>query len=275
MPSASTRNPTPTGRAPDTPAPAEPLTRRRFVVRAAGAASAVVAASALPAPLPAAAWARVPGANDRLCLGVIGTGVRGRQVMAAFLKQPEVQIVTLCDVYDVALNEARAQFGAQAAGARTAADYRQVLGDRDVDAVLIATPDHWHATMAVDACRAEKDVYSRRRWCRARAARRSSSWAPRGASSSTAGSTPSRPGRAMRSRSRCQPRATSPRRTCRTLWPARARAPRPTRTWSAGTARRSPPTSASSPEYQRGPYPVTWARRHGAGTAPAACSTRR
>ncbi len=103
----------------------------------------------------------MPGANDRVRLGVIGTGSRGRDVMGAFLKQPGVEVVALNDVWDQAAAEARAKAAALPAGARAAvvADYRRLLERKDVDAVLVATPDHWHAQMAVDACAAGKDVY--------------------------------------------------------------------------------------------------------------------
>jgi predicted dehydrogenase len=138
-------------------APADaPVSRRTFVGASAGAAAGAALSAALPAGLSAAAWARVPGANARLRLGVIGTGGRGRDVMGAFLRQPDVSVVALSDAWDEAANQARAKAGAQAA---VHADYRALLDRKDVDAVLIATPDHWHAQMAVDACRAGKDVY--------------------------------------------------------------------------------------------------------------------
>jgi predicted dehydrogenase len=136
----------------DPPLPDAPLTRRAFVARSAGVA-AVAALSATP--LSAASWRRVRGANARLRLGVIGTGGRGRYVMTLFQKQPELDVVALCDVYDAYLQQA----AARAPGARTYGDYRRLLDARDVDAVLIATPDHWHAPMAVDAARAGKDIY--------------------------------------------------------------------------------------------------------------------
>jgi len=156
MSSTTSPSPTPADRLTPERLSQERLTRRRFVARSAGAAVAVVATSALPTALSAAAWARVPGANQRLRLGVIGTGSRGRDVMGVFQRQPGVAVVALNDVYDAALAEARATAGTEA---RTYADYRRLLDARDVDAVLIATPDHWHAQQAVDACAAGKDVY--------------------------------------------------------------------------------------------------------------------
>jgi len=120
------------------------LSRRTFVLGSAAAIS-----------LPAAAWARVTGTNDRLRLGVIGAGGRGRYVMSLFQKQPDLAVVAVCDVYD----RNRDQAIAASPGARPFSDYRALLDAKDVDAVLIATPDHWHSTVAGDAMHAGKDVY--------------------------------------------------------------------------------------------------------------------
>ena len=147
---------------PPRPPTAADTSRRDFLRHAAGTAGLALAAAAARAPAPAvsprteASRGRVPGANDRLRLGVIGTGGRGRDVMGAFLRQPGVEVVALSDVWDVAANEARGKAGPQAT---IHADYRRLLDRKDVDAVLIATPDHWHAPIAVDACGAGKDVY--------------------------------------------------------------------------------------------------------------------
>lgn len=106
--------------------------------------------------LSAASWNRVSGAADRVRLGVIGTGNRGSDVMSWFLKEPEVDVVAVCDCYDKALaNGLKLTEGK----AKTYTDYRALLDSKDVDAVLIATPDQWHKQMAIDACRAGKDVY--------------------------------------------------------------------------------------------------------------------
>ncbi|MFN7927860.1 MAG: Gfo/Idh/MocA family oxidoreductase [Blastocatellia bacterium] len=106
--------------------------------------------------LNAGSWKKVLGANDRVRLGVIGTGNRGSDVMAHFMKESDVEVVALCDVYESALNEAKAKTGGKAQGY---GDYRQLLANKDVDAVLIATPDHWHAKISIDACNAGKAVY--------------------------------------------------------------------------------------------------------------------
>lgn len=106
--------------------------------------------------LTAAGWNSVLGANDRIRLGVIGTGNRGQDVMSAFQKLPDIEVVALSDAYDKYMNEALEKTGGKA---KTYADYEQLLASKDVDAVLIATPDPWHARMAIDACEAGKDVY--------------------------------------------------------------------------------------------------------------------
>ena len=104
----------------------------------------------------AASAGRVLGANDRLRLAVIGTGGRGQSLMKELNRQGGVEWVAVCDVYDVRRSQALKLAGP---AAEQYLDYRQILSRKDVDAVIIATPDHWHATMAVDALRAGKDVY--------------------------------------------------------------------------------------------------------------------
>jgi len=122
--------------------------RRKFIARTgAGGAGLTFAA---------ASWNKVMGANDRVRLGVIGTGNRGGDVMGVFQGEPDVEVVALCDCYDVHLNAALEKTGGKA---KTFTDYRALLASKDVDAVLIATPDHWHSRMAIDALNAGKDIY--------------------------------------------------------------------------------------------------------------------
>src|SRR3954453_3000963 len=85
---------------------------------------------------------RVLGANDRVRLGFIGLGNRGDQVLDAFLKHKDAEVVALCDIWSPYVD-----FAAQKAGGSPAKerDYRKLLDRKDVDAVVICTPDHWHA----------------------------------------------------------------------------------------------------------------------------------
>jgi len=97
----------------------------------------------------------VLGANDRIRLGVIGTGRQGIDNMQNFM-QHGVEVAAVCDVYQPNLEK-----GLQAAGgkAKTYTDFRQLLDDKQIDVIINATPDHWHALPTVMACQAGKDVY--------------------------------------------------------------------------------------------------------------------
>lgn len=99
---------------------------------------------------------RVLGANEKITLGVIGCGGQGRWNMRDFLRQPDVQIAAVCDVYDANLNQAMEMTDDKATRYK---DFRKLLERKDLDAVLIATPDHWHALPTIYACEAGKDVY--------------------------------------------------------------------------------------------------------------------
>jgi predicted dehydrogenase len=103
----------------------------------------------------ASSYAQIPGANNRVNLGLIGCGDRGRGVMGTFLGNETVKVTALCDVYAAQIDRA----SERAPGARGYGDHRKLLESRDVDVVLIATPDHWHAGTTIDALEAGKDVY--------------------------------------------------------------------------------------------------------------------
>jgi predicted dehydrogenase len=133
----------------------------------------VVATTASAATALSLAHGRVLGANDQVRLGFIGVGNRGCQLLKAFLPHADAKIVALCDVYEPYLNGAYDRLDPRFAGLgkRTAQmpklegdvarvkDFRAILDRKDVDAVVIATPDHWHAIQMVAACKAGKDVY--------------------------------------------------------------------------------------------------------------------
>ena len=122
------------------------MTRRDF---ARAAPAAAVATPALTAR-------RALGANDRVRLGFIGLGNRGDQVLSAFLEHKDADVVAVCDIYQPYLEFAAKKVGGSPEQVR---DYRKLLDRKDLDAVVVATPDHWHALQTVHACRAGKDVY--------------------------------------------------------------------------------------------------------------------
>jgi len=126
-----------------------------------GASAGVAALSAVskatllsPRPLRAALGAVPP--SDRVRFASIGTGVEGCTIMQAALRCPGTEIVAACDLYDGRLTAAKEYARKEIF---TTKDYRAILDRHDVDAVLIATPDHWHARITQDACAAGKDVY--------------------------------------------------------------------------------------------------------------------
>jgi predicted dehydrogenase len=105
---------------------------------------------------------RMPGANDRVRIGLIGSGNRGRQLADLFLQHlGDVEYPAVCDVYRMRLDQGVQQLSTRRPGGNIVGyeDYRQLLDRQDIDAVHIATPDHWHARMLVDAISAGKDVY--------------------------------------------------------------------------------------------------------------------
>lgn len=95
------------------------------------------------------------GANDRIRVGLIGAGGRGRLLTAEF-KEIGVDMAAVCDVYQPNL---QAGLKAASAGAKSFDNYKRMLEDQSLQAVIVATPDHWHAQMVIDAVEAGKDVY--------------------------------------------------------------------------------------------------------------------
>ena len=112
----------------------------------------------------ALSYSKVLGANDRIGLGVVGTGNRGTHVMGLFQKNNDVEVRAVCDVYGVRVDQAQQK----APKAKTFSDHRQLLDLREVDAVLVASPDHWHKDHAIDTMTAGKDVYLEKPLCRTR-----------------------------------------------------------------------------------------------------------
>ena len=119
------------------------MSRRRFVATTALGVTALSAS-------------RVLGANERINVGLIGFGLIGRFHLAALKAQPDVQVTAISEAH-----QGRLEQGAEMAGSHPAKyrDFRKLIADKNVDAVYVATPDHWHALMTMLACDAGKDVY--------------------------------------------------------------------------------------------------------------------
>jgi predicted dehydrogenase len=118
------------------------LPRRVFVGAAAASLAATAAAGA--------------AANDKIGVGLIGYGLIGKRHAIDFRDQPDVDIVAVAEAHQGRLDEARALLGDRVRGY---SDFRKLLDDKNVDAIVVSTPDHWHALMTMLACAAGKDVY--------------------------------------------------------------------------------------------------------------------
>jgi len=129
------------------------MSRRTFVKSIAGAAGAAYL-------MPAASFARIRGANDRLIFGVIGTGGQGTYHVHQLVDRAgndNIEVKKVCDVYRRRLkNSVSIIKGSESSGTM---EYREVLDDKDINCVVIATPDHWHTKIAIEAMEAGKDVY--------------------------------------------------------------------------------------------------------------------
>jgi predicted dehydrogenase len=119
--------------------------RRTFLASSAIAASGLLTESS-----------RGFAANDTLQVGLIGVGGRCRHLVKSFAALPNVKITAVCDVWDQNLNEGKKLADPKAFATK---QHEELLARKDVDAVLIASPDHWHVPLTVDACKAGKDVY--------------------------------------------------------------------------------------------------------------------
>lgn len=130
-----------------------PITRRTFIHTAAAAASAAYL-------LPARSWARAAGANQRVTFGVIGCGGMGTSHLHSLMerrKEDNIAVLKVCDVYRRRLNNAIKSINGDSNSGTM--EYRELLDDKNIDVILIATPDHWHTKIAIEAMDAGKDVY--------------------------------------------------------------------------------------------------------------------
>ena len=144
--------------------------RREFLKDSAlTAAGLSVGISALTSP----AFAQSPGANDKIRVGFIGLGNRGTQLLERFMANPDVEVAALCDVYEPYTLRDRSKVNARwletgkvpemgesfARQPKRYNDFRKLLEQKDIDAVCISTPDHWHAIQTIAALDAGKDIY--------------------------------------------------------------------------------------------------------------------
>jgi predicted dehydrogenase len=134
------------------------LTRRKFIRQSALAAAV---AGSIQSPFIRSVRAGEPGANDKVRLGLIGCGGMGQGDLKCFFLNPEIECAVICDVDDDQIAQGL-KICKETRGNRpdTVKDFRRVLDRKDVDIVLNATPDHWHAMATVSACQAGKDVYT-------------------------------------------------------------------------------------------------------------------
>ena len=139
------------------------LNRRDFLKTSIGAA---VASITVPNIVPSSVFGQdAPG--GRITLGFIGCGKQGTYLLNSFLNSPETQVVAACDVDKLKLARARrvaedyysSKSGGAFKGCETYGDFRDLLARDDIDAVVIATPDHWHAITVIESAKAGKDVY--------------------------------------------------------------------------------------------------------------------
>lgn len=140
------------------------LTRRQFIkaagVTAAGAVAGSLISNRVTAAVGAPAASTAIGANDRLNVAVVGVGGMGNGHLHTVLRHVDsdnVAVAAVCDVWDKRRREAKERSGVT--DAQVYSDYRKLLENKDIDAVVIATPDHWHGKIAVDAMEAGKHIY--------------------------------------------------------------------------------------------------------------------
>lgn len=140
------------------------VTRREFLkTTGAAAALAGVGMSALGNPANAQETKPAVAPSEKIVVAIIGVAGRGRGHINAFKAYPDVEVGAVCDVYEDHLRAAQQQAGDQARGY---SDFRKLLEQKDIDAVVVATPPQWHPLISIYACQAGKDVYCEKPMCR-------------------------------------------------------------------------------------------------------------
>jgi predicted dehydrogenase len=137
------------------------IERRDFIKTSIVAGTIAASTEALGAPAVNSQSNNILGANDQIRVGIIGCGDQSNWDATDFVRQPEVKIVALCDVYEGSIKARLISPTLRLDPAKTPyfKDFRRLLDDKNIDAVIVATPDHWHALPTIMACQAGKDVY--------------------------------------------------------------------------------------------------------------------
>lgn len=147
-------------------------TRREFLAKTTVAAAGLALGTKA---LTASEYGRITGSNEKIRVGFIGLGNRGSQLLRLFMSNPDCEVAAFCDVYEPYMSRDRSlvepryirELGSQIPQmgekfqnpVKKYSDFRKLLEDKDIDAVVIATPDHWHAIQTIQAIQAGKDVY--------------------------------------------------------------------------------------------------------------------
>jgi predicted dehydrogenase len=129
------------------------MNRREFIYSGTGLTAMATRA------ISASSYTSILGANDRVGLGIIGLGRRATEVAGGFAQDPRIQIRALCDIYDVQAKHFQTRLQAHLSQATVSVAYQEMLERKDVDSVLISTPDHLHVQIAKDALGAGKNIY--------------------------------------------------------------------------------------------------------------------
>jgi len=130
------------------------LTRRDFIKNSLATASGIGITSSLPTT----AWSKVLGANDDVRVAVAGLRGKGRSHIEQFRKLPGVRVVAVCDADQEFIDLEVKKFTDSNEKVDAYTDIRKLLEDKNIDAIVIATPNHWHSLMTIWGCQAGKDV---------------------------------------------------------------------------------------------------------------------
>ena len=133
--------------------------RRKFLKQAA-TGTAALSMTGMMSTLSAKSYSRILGANEKVTIGIMGVNSRGLALASTFAVQPDCEIISISDVDTRAADKCIATVdGLQQSRPKAIPDFRKALEDKDLDALIIAAPDHWHAPAAILASKAGKHVY--------------------------------------------------------------------------------------------------------------------